>query len=289
MAQNGVTAPSVSMAGAVIPKLGLGTWQLRGDACARIVEQALRRGYTHVDTAQGYANEAEVGEGIAMSRVPRDKIFITTKVQPQKVGDGDLQRSVDESLKRLRVDQIDLLLLHWPNPEIALAGSIRALNEVKQQGLVKHIGLSNFTIALLDEAWRLTSEPLAAQQLEYHPYLDARKILAAIRRYGMVPIAYCPIALGRVIGDPVIETIATAHERSSAQVALRWIVQQPDMVAIPKTAKLERLSENLAVFDFALTDAEMARIGALTRPDSRLVNEPQWVPQWDDDNNNRGE
>jgi diketogulonate reductase-like aldo/keto reductase len=269
------------MAGALIPKLGLGTWQLRGEACARIVEQALRRGYTHIDTAQGYANEAEVGEGMAMSRVARDRIFVTTKVQPQKMGDGDLQRSVDESLRKLRIDQIDLLLLHWPNPEIPLAESIRALNAVKRGGLVKHIGLSNFTRALLDDAWRLTSEPLAAQQLEYHPYLDTQTILAAIRDKSMVPIAYCPIALGRVIGDPVIEAIARAHERSAAQVAIRWIVQQPDMVAIPKTAKLERLSENLAVFDFALTGAEMARMSALIRPGSRLVNEPQWVPEWD--------
>ncbi len=281
MVQNGVPTPSVSMAGALIPKLGLGTWQLRGEACARIVEQALRRGYTHIDTAQGYANEAEVGEGMAMSRVARDRIFVTTKVQPQKMGDGDLQRSVDESLRKLRIDQIDLLLLHWPNPEIPLAESIRALNAVKRGGLVKHIGLSNFTRALLDDAWRLTSEPLAAQQLEYHPYLDTQTILAAIRDKSMVPIAYCPIALGRVIGDPVIEAIARAHERSAAQVAIRWIVQQPDMVAIPKTAKLERLSENLAVFDFALTGAEMARMSALIRPGSRLVNEPQWVPEWD--------
>lgn len=273
---------TVTKAGAVIPRLGFGTWQLRGEACATMVHGAVRAGYTHIDTAQGYGNEAEVGEGLAHSGVAREGLFVTTKVRPENMRDGDLQRSVDESLKKLRLSQIDLLLLHWPTPDVPLADTIRALNAVKRSGLVRHIGLSNFTIALLDEAWSLTAEPFAAQHLEYHPYLDATKILAAIRARDMAPIAYCPVALGRVIGDPVIEEIASAHGKSSAQVALRWIVQQPDLVAIPKTGRVERLSENLAIFDFALTDAEMARMGALKRPGSRLVNEPQWVPVWDD-------
>ena len=281
MGESGAAIPAVEAHGAVIPKIGLGTWQLRGEQCARIVDQALRQGYTHIDTAQGYANEAAVGEGLAVSGVARDGIFITTKVQTQYMGDGDLQRSVAESLRKLRVDQIDLLLLHWPNPEIALADSIRALNAVKREGLVKHIGLSNFTTTMLDNAWRLTTEPLAAEQIEFHPFLDQTKMRAALKGRGMATVAYCPIALGRVVGDPVIEAIAAAHGKSAAQVTLRWLVQQPDVVAIPKTAKVERLAENLAVFDFALTDAEMARMSALTRPNSRLVNEPQWVAEWD--------
>lgn len=281
MGESGAAIPAVEAHGAAIPKIGLGTWQLRGEQCARIVDQALRQGYTHIDTAQGYANEAAVGEGLAASGVARDTIFITTKVQTQYMGDGDLQRSVAESLRKLRVDQIDLLLLHWPNPEIALADSIRALNEVKREGLVKHIGLSNFTTAMLENAWRLTTEPLAAEQIEFHPFLDQTRMRAALKGRGMATVAYCPIALGRVVGDPVIEAIAAAHGKSAAQVTLRWLVQQPDVVAIPKTAKVERLAENLAVFDFALTDAEMAQMSALTRPGSRLVNEPQWVAEWD--------
>lgn len=270
-----------TVGGAAIPKLGLGTWQLRGETCASIVTEALRLGYTHVDTAQGYANEEFVGEGLADAGTARDTVFITTKVRPDRMGEGDLQRSVDESLKKLRVSQIDLLLLHWPNPEIPLADSIRALNAVKRDGRAKHIGLSNFTSVLLEEAWQLTTEPFAAEQIEYHPYLDQTKMRAALRAHGMGIIAYCPIALGKVIGDPEIEAIAKAHNRSVAQVTLRWLVQQPDVTAIPKTAKPERLPENLAIFDFALTDAEMARMSALTRPGSRLVNEPQWVPEWD--------
>ena len=245
-----------------------------------MVEAALRGGYTHVDTAQGYGNEDEVGEGLSSSGVERKAVFLTTKVRTDKMADGELQRSVEESLRKLRVDHVDLLLLHWPNPLIPLADSIRALNQVKREGLARHIGLSNFTAARLDEAWRLTKEPLVAEQIEYHPYLEQRTMLGALRAREMAIIAYCPIALGKVMGDPVIEAIAKAHGRSAAQVTLRWIVQQ-GLVAIPKTSKVERLSENLAVFDFALSEAEMARMSALTRPDSRLVNEPQWVPAWD--------
>jgi 2,5-diketo-D-gluconate reductase B len=265
---------------ATIPPIGLGTWQLRGEACAGIVEAALQLGYTHVDTAQGYANEEAVGDGLAASGVGRETVFVTTKVMPSEMGYGDLQRSVEGSLRKLRVDYLDLLLLHWPNPLIPLADTMRALSQVKRDGLARHIGLSNFTKAKLDEAWRLTSEPLAAEQIEFHPYLDQRVMRAALDARNMATIAYCPIALGKVIGDPVIEAIAQAHGRSAAQVTLRWIVQQ-GLVAIPKTATLERLSENLAIFDFTLSSAEMAAMSALTRPGSRLVNEPQWVPVWD--------
>lgn len=280
MAPSQAQIAAVEGVDAEIPAIGLGTWQLRGAACAHMVSEALRHGYTHVDTAQGYANEEAVGEGLAASGVARERVFVTTKVMPSEMGNGDLQRSVEGSLRKLGLGQLDLLLLHWPNPLIPLADTIRALNQVKRDGMTKHIGLSNFTAAKLDEAWRLTREPFAAEQIEYHPYLEQTKMLAALRARDMVTIAYCPIALGKVIGDPVIEAIAEAHGRSSAQVTLRWIVQQ-GLVAIPKTSKIERLSENLAVFDFALSDAEMAQMSALTRPGSRLVNEPQWVPEWD--------
>jgi 2,5-diketo-D-gluconate reductase B len=280
VAQGEARVTAVKAAGATIPAIGLGTWQLRGETCAVMVAEALRLGYTHVDTAQGYSNEDAVGDGLAASGVARGTFFLTTKVRTDKMADGELQRSVEESLRKLRVDHVDLLLLHWPNPLIPLADSIRALNQVKREGLTKHIGLSNFTMARLDEAWRLTTEPFAAEQIEYHPYLEQTKMLAALRAREMAIIAYCPIALGRVVGDPVIEAIARAHRRSAAQVTLRWIVQQ-GLVAIPKTSKVERLSENLAIFDFALSEAEMAQMSALARPGSRLVNEPQWVPEWD--------
>jgi diketogulonate reductase-like aldo/keto reductase len=267
--------------GAAIPRLGLGTWRLRGEACERIVAAALRLGYAHVDTAQGYENEDAVGSGLAASGVDRDRVFITTKVRPDRMGDGDLQRSVEESLRKLGVAEVDLLLLHWPNPAIPVAESIRALNGVKRSGLARHIGLSNFTSTLLAEAWRLTREPLVAEQIEYHPYLDQRLMRAALRERGMALIAYCPIALGKVVGDPAIEAIAAAHGRTAAQVTLRWLVQQEGVAAIPRTSRVERLVENLSVFDFTLGDDEMARMSALARPRSRLVNEPHWVARWD--------
>jgi diketogulonate reductase-like aldo/keto reductase len=273
--------PAVTAGGAVIPALGFGTWQLRGEACAAMVAEALRAGYRHIDTAQGYANEEFVGAGLKASGVARDEVFITTKVRPDRLNDGVLQRSVDDSLEKLGVSRIDLLLVHWPNPQVPLAETIRALNEVKRDGRVKHIGLSNFTTTLLDQAWRFTAEPFAAEQIEYHPFLDQTRMLAALRSRGMAIIAYCPLALGKVVGEPAIEEIGRVHDRSAAQVALRWLMQQDGVVAIPKTASVARLNENLRIFDFALTDAEMARMSALTRPHSRNVNEPQWVPEWD--------
>lgn len=273
-------APLVAAGDAMIPQIGLGTFRLEGEACSELVAAALRLGYRHVDTAQGYGNEAAVGEGIAISGVPRDEVFVTTKVQPQLLGDGDLQRSVEESLVRLRSNTIDLLLLHWPNPQIPLAESIRALNEVKRRGLVRHIGLSNFTPRLLDEALRLTSEPFVTEQLEYHPYLDQTTMLARLRGSRLAVTAYCPLALGRVVGDPSIERIAKAYGRTAAQVTLRWLVQQPDVIAIPKTSHFGRLEENLAVFDFALTDREMSAMSGLVQPGSRLIDEPQWVSNW---------
>jgi diketogulonate reductase-like aldo/keto reductase len=272
---------SAILAAAEVPRIGLGTWQLRGETCARIVTEALKLGYRHIDTAQGYANEAEVGEGLEASGVPRENVFITTKVRPQMIGPADLERSVEESLKRLAVDRLDLVLIHWPNPAIPLPGTMRALADAKRRGLTRNIGVSNFTIAMLAEAVRLSSEPLLTDQVEYHPYLDQAKLLAAIRGHGMLVTAYCPIALGKVVGDPAISAIAHVHGRSNAQVTLRWLIQQGDVVAIPRTSKVDRLKENLDVFDFSLTDAEMAAMSRLTRPNSRLVTEPAWVPHWD--------
>src|SRR5689334_10248690 len=273
--------PAVVVGEAVIPQLGLGTFQLRDQTCVDVVAEALRLGYRHLDTAQGYDNEAEVGAGLAAAGVPRDEVFVTTKVRPDRMTEGVLQRSVEESLKKLQLERIDLLLLHWPNPAVPLAESIGALNDVKRRGLVRHIGLSNFPSRLLAEATRLTREPLVTEQIEYHPFLDQSVMRAALRERGMALTAYCPLALGRVVGNPTIETIAARHGKTAAQVTLRWLVQQPQVVAIPKTAHPRRLSENLAVFDFALTDAEMAEIGGLAAPGSRLINEPQWVPEWD--------
>jgi 2,5-diketo-D-gluconate reductase B len=266
---------------AIIPVLGCGTWELRGEHCATIVAEALNAGFRHIDTAQGYDNEAAVGAGIRASGISRDQVFVTTKVRPQLISQGALQRSVEESLERLGVDRIDLLLIHWPNPAIAISESMAALGDAKRSGLTRHIGVSNFTIATLTEAIRVCPEPIVTNQIEYHPYLDQNRLLAAIRGYDLAITAYCPIALGNVIGDPVISSIAQAHGKTNAQVTLRWLIQQGDVIAIPRTSKIERLRENLEVFDFELTAVETNRMGGLTRPGSKFINQPGWVPQWD--------
>ena len=271
---------TVTVGDARIPALGCGTWQLRGALCAEIVAEALRLGFRHIDTAQGYGNEAAVGEGIAASGVPREAVFVTTKVMPNLMSDGPLQRSVEDSLTRLRLDRVDLVLLHWPNPGIPLGESVRALADAKRRGLTRHIGVSNFTVANVDEAVRLSPEPIVTNQVEYHPYLDQTKVLAANRRHRLATTAYCPIALGRVAKDPVLATIGAAHRKSAVQVTLRWLIQHGDVIAIPRTSRPERLRENLGIFDFALSPTEMERISGL-RSDRHLVNEPEWVPAWD--------
>lgn len=272
---------TVSANGATIPILGFGTWPLRADECRRTVVAGLELGYRHVDTAQGYENEREVGEGIRDSGVPRDEIFITTKVRPERQGKGDLQASVEESLRKLGVDRVDLTLIHWPNPDIPVHEAIAALCDAKRRGLTRHIGLSNFTVANIEKSVAAATEPLVTDQIESHPFLDQSKVMSTLRGHGMATTAYCPIARGRVVGDPVLEAIGRAHGKSAVQVSLRWLIQQGDVIAIPKSSKAERLKECLDIFDFTLNDDEMAKIDALRSRRLRLVNEPAWVPEWD--------
>ncbi|MEA2933888.1 MAG: 2,5-diketo-D-gluconate reductase [Variibacter sp.] len=265
--------------GARIPSIGLGTWELRGDTCTKLVSEALRVGYRHIDTAAMYGNEAEVGEGIRASAVKRDDIFLTTKVWLDDLREADFRRSVERSLKNLKLPYVDLILIHWPNPAIPLGETLRAMAKVKRDGLARHIGVSNFTVGLIEEAVTLSEEPLVTNQIEMHPFLDQSKVLAACRKRGLSVTAYCPIARGNVAGNAVLATIAKAHGKSAAQVSLRYLVQQ-GIIAIPRTSKPARLVENLSVFDFALTDAEMRQIAGLTDPGGRVVNFGA-APAWD--------
>jgi 2,5-diketo-D-gluconate reductase B len=265
--------------GARIPAIGLGTWELRGRTCARIVEQALRLGYRHIDTAQIYDNEREVGEGLRASGVKRDEVFVTTKVWTSNFMPKDLERSAKESLARLRLTEVDLLLLHWPNPQVPLAETLGALARIKQAGLARHIGVSNFTVALIEEAVAACPEPLACDQVEYHPYLDQAKVIEACARHGMALIAYSPIAKGRIKGDRALAQIGERYRKSAAQVCLRWLVQQ-NVSAIPRTSKLERLQENIDIFDFELSDEEMGEISAMGGAGGRLTDFG-FAPKWD--------
>jgi 2,5-diketo-D-gluconate reductase B len=271
--------PKLSARGVEIPAIGFGTSSLGN--CGEIVANALKAGYRHIDTAWKYGTERGVGEGMRASGVPRSEIFLTTKVTHEYLRADDFARSVDESLKNLGVDYVDLLLVHWPNPEIPLSEPMPALAKAKRQGLTRHIGVANFTISLLDEAIRLCPEPLVNLQAEYHPHLDQTKLLAACRQRGLIFTAYCPLGRGRLLRDPVLADIAARKGRPLAQIALRWLVQQGNIIPIPRSSNPKRMAENLAVFDFALTDEEMKRISALKRPDGRIADPVGRAPAWD--------
>jgi diketogulonate reductase-like aldo/keto reductase len=265
--------------GARIPAIGLGTWELRGRTCARVVEQALRLGYRHIDTAQIYENESEVGEGLRASGVNRDEVFVTTKVWTTHFAPNDLERSTRESLARLRLAHVDLLLLHWPNPRIPLQETLGALAHVKDLGMAGHIGVSNFTVALIEQAVAACPAPLVCDQVEYHPYLDQAKVRRACTDNGMALVAYSPIAKGRIKNDRALARIGEQHGKTAAQVCLRWLVQQ-NVAAIPRTSKIERLSENIELFDFELSDDEMRQISAMSSPKGRLTDFG-FAPKWD--------
>lgn len=273
-------APLVEANGARIPSLGLGTWTLRDEACADAVRGALEAGYRHLDTAAMYGNEEAVGAGIRASGLARDDIFLTTKVWHSDLAPNDLRRSAEASLRRLSMSHIDLLLIHWPNSDIPLGETLGALNEVKRQGLARHIGVSNFSSRLVEEAVRLSDEPLVANQCEYHPYLDQSRVREACRKHGLAFTSYCPLGKGDLTKDPVIRSIASTYGKTPAQVILRWHVQQPGTVAIPKSGNRNRIAENLDIFDFALSEDEMQQISNLARPDGRMVY-PSWQVEFD--------
>ena len=273
----------VSGNGANIPALGLGTWTLRGAAATRCVAAALQAGYRHVDTASSYENEEAVGDGLRAADVPRDRVFLTTKVWPTDIADGDLQRSVEASLGRLAVDYVDLALIHWPSKTVPLAQSIKALNEVRERGLARSIGVSNFTVALVEEAVALSDHPLACNQIEYHPLLNQDRVLSACRKHGLAVVSYCPLARGSdLFAQAPIARAAGAHGKTPAQITLRWHVQQDGVVAIPRSSNADRIGENLDVFDFELDASEMAAIEALRSRHLRIYDF-DFSPAWDPD------
>lgn len=266
--------------GAAIPAIAIGTWQSTDDACARAVDEALRSGYRHIDTATAYGNEKQVAEGIRASGVARDQFFLTTKVWRENMARDAVLRSAEDSVKRLDSGPLDLLLLHWPNPDVPLADSLAGLAEAKRQGLTRHIGVSNFTIGLIEEAVRLCDEPLVTNQVEYHPLLNQNRLIRACAAHGISLTAYSPLGRGALLDNPVITELATAYGREPAQIVLRWLVQQPGVIAAPKSVTPQRIRNNLAVFDFELSELEMARIGNLGHAEGRIIN-PSFAPAWD--------
>jgi diketogulonate reductase-like aldo/keto reductase len=274
-------SPVFSAHDASIPAIGSGTSPMTGGLDPGTVVAALKAGYRHIDTAWKYGTERAVGEAMRASGVRRDEIFLTTKVSHEYLRAKDFAKSVDESLAALNVDYVDLLLVHWPNPEIPLSETMPALAKAKQQGLARHIGVANFNIALLDQALKLCPEPLVALQAEYHPYLDQTKLLNAVRQRGLVYIAYCPLGRGRLFTDPVLGEIAKARGKSIAQIALRWLYQQ-NVASIPRSSNPQRIADNFNIFNFALSDEEMRQISALKRLNGRIANPVERVAGgWD--------
>jgi 2,5-diketo-D-gluconate reductase B len=273
-------APMLKAHGAEIPAIGFGTSGL-GYITAEHVAAALKAGYRHIDTARKYGTEPAVGEAIRRSGIPRRDIFVCTKVSHENLHADDFARSVDESLKALGVAYVDLLLVHWPEKNTPLAETMGALAKAKQQGLARNIGVANFNIAMLDNAIALCPEPLVTLQVECHPYLDQSKVIAACRERGLVLTAYCPLARGRIKGDPVLTDIGQRCGKTGAQVALRWLMQQDIIAAIPRSSNAARVAENIDLFDFKLDDDDMRRIGALKRHDGRTANPVGRAPVWD--------
>ncbi len=274
--------PAVRSGDVLMPALGFGTWQLENGTAVPLVEKALEVGYRHIDTAQIYGNERDVGAAIKTSGVKREEIFLTTKVWIDKFADGALQRSAEKSLERLGVDHVDLLLLHWPKPDVPLAETLKALNAVRAKGWTRAIGLSNFPSALMREAAALSEAPIATNQVEYHPYLSQKTLIATAHDLSASITAWSPLAQGKVAQDPVLIEIGRAHGKTPGQVTLRWIIQQ-GVIAIPRTSNPARIVENFNVLDFELSDDEMTRIHGLARPDGRLGDWLDKAYQWDAD------
>jgi diketogulonate reductase-like aldo/keto reductase len=274
-----VEAPVLEAHGARIPQIGLGTMTLKDNVCVQAVKDALQLGYRHLDTAAFYGNEKENGEGLRASGVKRADVFICTKVRQGDLLPDDFARVVDLSLANLQLPYVDLLLIHWNNPEIPFKLSVGALCKAKRDGKTKHVGVANFTSTMLDEAWAVTSEPLVYNQIEVHPFINQDKVIDACKKHGMAVVAFCPIARGKVPGAETLERIGKAHDKSSAQVSLRYLVQR-GLCAIPRTATPAHLQANLDVFDFNLSGAEMAELNKLNASNMRVVN-PTHAPKWD--------
>lgn len=263
-----------------IPILGFGTWKLTGNGCVKATELALDIGYRHIDTAQIYENEAAVGQAIWNSGVERRDIFLTTKVWMENVSKAKFVKSVDESLRKLKTDYVDLLLIHWPVMDVPLQEQIEALRTIQEAGKAHLIGVSNYPVAMMREVLDDYGVKIVNNQVEYHPFLSQKPVLDFARAHGMFITAYSPLARGAVVGNPVLKKIGAKYGKNEGQVTLRWLSQQPGVAAIPKAASETHIRDNINVHDFTLSDEEMNAIFALARPDGRLIN-PDWSPLWD--------
>lgn len=267
-----------------IPVLGLGTWQSTGQDCVTVVKKALEMGYEHIDTAQAYDNEKEVGQGIKQSGVARDKFFLTTKIFPDdmKFQPEKLVEAAKRSLENLDTDYVDLLLLHWPDDRVPLSETIPALCELQKQGLTRHIGVSNFNIADIIEAEKYADVPIVVNQVEFHPFIKQNTLQTFLNNHHILLEAYSPLARGDVFDNDTIKEIADKHNVTPAQISLAWILSDKHRVAIPKTSNPDHLQGNLDAINIELSAEELEKIGSLARADGRKIEHPDYSPIWDD-------
>ena len=265
--------------GISLPRLGLGTYRMQGDVCRAAVESALALGYRHIDTAEMYGNEDAIGPAIAASGIARNDLHVTTKVWHENLAPDAIRRAFDASLKKLRLDHVDLYLVHWPSRSMNLAAVLETLMQLKEEGRTRAIGVANFTLALLKTAVEEIKAPIACNQIEYHVMLDQTKVLDYLRAKSIPLIAYCPLAQGRAASDETLAAIAGKHNASAAQVALKWLLDQDGVAAIPKASRAESQKANLEALQVQLDDEDRRKIAALPK-DKRFVN-PGFAPAWD--------
>ena len=270
---------TLAIGAAAMPVIGLGTWQLEGAACERVIACALELGYRHIDTAERYGNEAAIGRALRASGLARPALFLTTKVWMNNLAGARIGPAVEASLDRLQTDHVDLLLIHWPEPAVPLGETLEAMMRLKEAGRTRAIGVSNFPVRLMREAVETVGAPIACNQIEYHVHLGQAPVLDYARAHGIAVTAYSPLAKGRVREDPVLAGIGRKYGKNPGQVALRWLVQQAGVAAIPKASSPENLAANLALFDFALDAADLAAIAGLDH--RRRLTQLPWAPEWD--------
>lgn len=269
----------ISFNGTRVPALGFGTYGLRGSQCAGAVKDAIDVGYRHIDTAVMYGNEKETGEGIAASGISRSELFVTTKLWPDSLDPSSVRNTMEQSLKKLNTDYLDLLLIHWPNPSIPLEDTLGAMDTLRGEGKVRYLGVSNFNIAWMEKV-RMTGIPVVTNQVEYHVLLSQEKLLNYLRSHDLFLTAYSPLAKGRLVDHDVLEDIGRKHGKTATQVALRWLIQQDAVAAVPKASSGEKRRDNFAIFNFQLDSDDLHRIDRLEK-DRRVVDMPGLSPEWD--------
>lgn len=263
-----------------LPPIGFGLDELNSTQVAELIPAAWEAGFRAFDTAQLYGNEAELGQTLQGIGMPRDEVFVTTKVMNRNFSEDRFLPSVEESLERLRLDAVDLLLVHWPGHDMPVERQIELLNEARSRGWTRHIGVSNYNSTQLARAVEISEAPIATNQVEIHPYLDQTTLRTRAHDLGVALTGFFVMAMGAVPRDKALARIGETHGKSAAQVALRWVHQKGD-VPLTRSTRADRIPENHAIFDFELSGHQMAEIDAMARPGSRIVSPPNLAPGWD--------